>query len=95
MFQELTEEQPPVNGDSATEHEIVDLDEVEEEPHQEHIDLEQVPLQRVQKLEKMVLLLQRDNKELRSMLELSIRQMEESQKRIERLEGKVLKRKED
>lgn len=68
---------------------------MEEEPEQEHIDLEQVPLQRVQKLEKMVLLLQRDNKELRSMLELSIRQMEESQKRIERLEGKVLKRKED
>lgn len=49
-----------------------------------------VPLERVTRLEKQMLALRRDNQQLRNKLEMSVRLIEDSLKRIERLEAVVL-----
>lgn len=48
-----------------------------------------VPLNRIQKMEKQILVLSRENKQLKNKLELSIRLIEDNMKRLERLEAGV------
>lgn len=55
---------------------------------------EQVPLDRMQRIEKQMLGLRRENQLLRNKLEMSVRLIEDNLKRIERLE-KVVHRKEE
>lgn len=46
-----------------------------------------VPLNRIQKMEKQILVLSRENKQLKNKLEMSIRIIEDNMKRLERLEA--------
>lgn len=67
---------------------------VDEEDEDDQWTEEQVPLDRMQKMEKQMLGLRRENQLLRNKLEMSVRLIEDNLRRIERLE-KVVHRKEE
>lgn len=67
---------------------------VDEEDEYDQWTEEQVPLDRMQKMEKQMLGLRRENQLLRNKLEMSVRLIEDNLRRIERLE-KVVHRKEE
>lgn len=81
--------EPP--GDQSGVQKSINIAEVEEVACTEE---EPVPLKRFEKMDKQMLSLRRENQLLKNTLDLAIRQIEENQRRIERLEA-VVNRKED